>query len=65
MVINHVVDIHTTGSGLNMCHHDELPENADREAPWLEPDSPAHNALRDVVMSSRTLDLAAYVVNFR
>ena len=65
MVLNHVVNIHATSSGLNVCHHDPLPEGADREAPWLESDSPAHRALIEVVMSQRTLDLAAYVVNFR
>ncbi|XP_037080948.1 uncharacterized protein LOC119101644 isoform X3 [Pollicipes pollicipes] len=65
MIINHVVNIHATPSGLNRCHHADVPEGESREPPWLLPGSSAHNALWEVVASYRTLNLAAFVVNYR
>ncbi|XP_037078931.1 uncharacterized protein LOC119099943 isoform X2 [Pollicipes pollicipes] len=65
MVLNHVVNIHATPSGLNRCHHADVPEDESRDRPWLRAGSPAHNALWEVVASLRTLNLAAFVVTCR
>lgn len=64
MINNHVVNVHVTATGLNRCHHAEL-EDEERAAPWLEPDSPAHRALADIVCNPHVLGLAEHVVNFR
>ena len=45
------------------CDHGELENHDDN---WLEPDSPAHEALKKVTMDHKFLhDVVPYLVNFR
>ena len=69
-VLHHVVNSHEwvdiLGSGETQCRHDSSEvEDADRDAPWLEPDSEAHQSLHDVVTDKRFLNTLKYYLNFR
>ena len=45
------------------CEHGEVEDNPQR--PWLEPDSPPHIRLREVMLSTRFTNSLDYYVNFR
>ena len=66
-MLNHVVNIHDWPAifpGEYRCAHGEIQEE-DRDAPWLEPDSPPHNTLREIVLDTRLLNTLKYYINFR
>ena len=69
-LLHHVVNSHDwvdiLGSGETQCRHDsDEEEDKDRDTPWLEPDSEAHQSLRDIVTDKRFLNTLKYYVNFR
>ena len=66
-ILHHVVDEHEwllAESGEGKCAHEPLSAD-DRNKPWLEKNTPAHNALREVVMDKNLLRTLWYYVNFR
>ncbi|XP_062597804.1 uncharacterized protein LOC134259221 [Saccostrea cucullata] len=67
-LLHHVTDEHEwilpfNDSGINACQHGPLTE--ERTKGWLEKNSPAHNALRYVVMDKRRLNQIHYYLNCR
>ncbi|XP_068670597.1 uncharacterized protein [Montipora foliosa] len=66
-ILHHVVDEHEwllAESGEEKCAHEPLSAD-DRNKPWLKKNTPAHNALREVVMDKNILRTLSYYVNFR
>ena len=68
--IHHTVNHHqwTLGDGVGPaeCDHGPLPPNEERDKPWLVPNSPAHVALRKVLLDKTWLNnAAAHYSNFR
>ena len=53
------------GVGAGQCAHEPLDEAEVRDKPWLEPGSPAHKALVEVVLNPRFLKNVQHYVNFR
>lgn len=65
-VLHHVVNVHEwvlPYSSTNRCEHGPL--TSEREKGWLERDSPAHVALRHIVLDKRLLNNIPYYLNFR
>nr|XP_022344857.1 uncharacterized protein LOC111137607 isoform X2 [Crassostrea virginica] len=65
-VLHHVVNVHEwilSYSSTNKCDHGPL--TSEREKGWLERDSPAHVALRHIVLDKRLLNNIPYYLNFR
>lgn len=67
-LLHHVTNEHEwilpyNDSGINACQHGPLTE--ERTKGWLEKNSPAHNALRYVVMDKRRLNQIHYYLNCR
>lgn len=56
-VVYHICDIHSwdTCDKFHRCEHGPIEVDEETEPAWLEPDSPAHTALKDVVMDKRLL----------
>ena len=52
------------GKGDGQCGH-SVPSEAERQKPWLTKDSPARDALREIVLNKRFLNTIPYYVNFR
>jgi len=67
-LLHHVTDEHEwilsySDNGINACQHGPLTE--ERTKGWLKKDSPAHIALRHVVMDKRRLNQIHYYLNCR
>lgn len=65
-LLHHVTDEHEwilsySDNGINACQHGPLTE--ERTEGWLKKDSPAHIALRHVVMDKRRLNQIHYYLN--
>ena len=61
MVLHHVCGVHTTA--LNDCAHDEdLPAD---QPPLLRYGTPAHNALKEVILSEKLRRKLPYLVRYR
>lgn len=55
-IIHHVVNVHHfSGEYFQHCAHPCLSDNEQRRKKWLEPLSPAHNALKEIVMKKTLL----------
>ena len=56
-ILHHVVDKHSWDSSVlyNCCPHDPISATARRKTKWLKEGSPAHEALKQVVMEKRLL----------
>ena len=66
-ILHHVVDEHEwplAESGEGKCSHEPLSAD-NRNKPWLKKNTPAHNALREVVMDKNLLRTLSYDVNLR
>ena len=66
-ILHHVVNEHEwllAESGEGKCAHEPLSEE-DRNKPWLKKNTPAHDALREIVMDKNLLRTLSYYVNFR
>ena len=57
-ILHHVVDKHEWDSAViyNRCPHDPIPSTARRKTKWLKEGSPAHEALKQVVLDKRLLN---------
>ena len=68
-VLHHTVNKHhwsdLMGVGVRGCGHGDLDDEEERDAPWLEPDSQPHQALRDIVMDAKLLKNLKFFINFR
>lgn len=66
-ILHHVTNKHEwiigDGGGPAACEHNELPQ--DREKPWLEPGSPTHKKLQEIVLEPKLLKEVDRYVNFR
>lgn len=67
-LLHHVTDEHEwilsySDNGINACQHGPLTE--ERTKGWLKKNSPAHIALRHVVMDKRRLNQIHYYLNCR
>ena len=66
--LHHVVNEHewivTDGLTSGKCNHGELSED-ERKRPWLEKDSPEHDALRKLVFDDYLMRNMHYYRNFR
>lgn len=65
-VLHHVVDEHEwifAYSTSNKCEHGPL--SSERDKGWLKKDSPAHCALRDIVLNKRLINNIPHYTNFR
>ena len=67
-MLHHVVDEHVWalygGETGGRCAHEQLDEE-ERKKPWLKKNSPAHDALRKIIMDKRLLNTLKYYTNFR
>ena len=61
-ILHHVSDIHSfeENKSFRQCAHGEIEPRA-----WLIPGSPAHNALKTLVMDKRLLNLLPYFTEFK
>lgn len=57
-ILHHVVDKHEWDSAViyNRCPHDPIPSTTRRKTKWLKEGSPAHEALKQVVLDKRLLN---------
>ncbi|XP_062570141.1 uncharacterized protein LOC134232209 [Saccostrea cucullata] len=65
-ILHHTVNVHTwvlPYSDINECNHGPLTE--ERTKGWLEKDSPAHVALREIVLDKRLQNNVPYYLNCR
>ena len=67
-MLHHVVDEHVWalygGKTDGRCAHEQLDEE-ERKKPWLKKNSPAHYALRKIIMDKCLLNTLKYYTNFR
>lgn len=65
-ILHHTVNVHSwvlSYSNINECNHGPLTE--ERTKGWLEKDSPAHVALREIVLDKRLQNNVTYYLNCR
>ncbi|XP_043935934.1 uncharacterized protein LOC122808886 [Protopterus annectens] len=69
-ILYHVVNQHEWGSGIHdnyepvgQCQHESL--GVEHAPPWLEPDSPAHEKLRQIVLDPRFVEKTRHYVSYR
>ena len=65
-LVHHISNRHSFGENtvFKKCQHPSLPHDQLRNSKWLKVESPARNAMKEIVLDKKLLDIVPYLVDF-